>query len=192
MRILLVGPAVLFMSSGLFAQGDDKDADEALKQFAAAWKKAARDDGGRIAAITALSNTKHDKILNVLIERIQSETSSAVKEALAGTIGQYDDSEKAAKTLVEELDKNGKQPNVMQKIFQGLGSIRNKRTRPYVKKVNEFVPHKDMSIAVPAVVALGAIRDKSSVTILMERLRKAQQDMREYVQGERLANCDGD
>jgi HEAT repeat protein len=176
----------------ILAQQTDKDVEQALKTFESAWKKCARDEGGRANAITPLTMYKHDSILDSLLRKLESEKSGNVKEALVKAIGFYTESEKAAEALFDQLDKNKKTPNVMQAAFQGIGSLKPKLSRPHVDDVHEYVKTKDMSVAVPAVRALGCIRHKSSIPILIERLKRAQQDMREYIQGANLPNCDGD
>lgn len=184
-----------YMLAALLALGagqEDKEVDEAIRQFKSAWWKAGRDAGPKVAAITPLTILRHEKVLDLLLTKMKSEDSAQVKEALVAAIGKYTDSEKAAASLVDQLDENRKMPNVMQACFQGLGSLKPALTRPYVTKVNDFIKHKDMSIAVPAVNALACIRHKSSVAPLLDRLRRAQQDMREYIQGQALKNCDGD
>ncbi len=180
--------ALLALSS---VQGD-KEIDEAIRQFKSAWWKAGRDAGPKTAAVAPLTILRHEKILELLLSKLKGEDSAQVKEALVGAVGKYTDSEKAAAALVDQLDENRKMPNVMQACFQGLGSLKPELARPHVAKVNEFVKHKDMSLAVPAVNSLACIRHKSSVPPLMDRLRRAQQDMREYIQGQALKNCDGD
>lgn len=176
----------------LFAGQDDKEVDEAIRQFKSAWWKAGRDAGPKVAAITPLTILRHEKILDLLLSKLKAEDGAQVKEALVAAIAKYTDSQKAAAALVDQLDENRKMPNVMQACFQGLGSVKPALSRPHVAKVNEFIKHKDMSLAVPAVNALACIRHKSSVSPLMDRLRRAQQDMREYIMGQAIKNCDGD
>ena len=185
-------PYAVIAILALFAGQDDKEIDEAIQQFKSAWWKAGRDAGPKAAAVTPLTIHRHEKILELLLSKLKAEDSPQVKEALVGAVGKYTESEKAAAALVDQLDENRKMPNVMQACFQGLGSLKPALTRPSVAKVNEFIKHKDMGLAVPAVQALACIRHKSSVPPLLDRLRRAQQDMREYIMGQALKNCDGD
>lgn len=178
----------------LVAQQDDKAAEQALLDFEKAWRKSARDDAGRTTAITPLTMHRSDKILESLLAKAEAERSNQVKEALIKAIREYRENEKAVEFLYDQLDKNKKMPSVMQTCFEGLGAAKPALTRPKVKEIHEYLKNKynrDMSIQVPAVKALGGIRHKSSVEPLIERLRKAQQDMREYIKGQNLPNCDG-
>jgi len=171
---------------------DEGRIEEAIRQFKDAWRRAVRDEGGRAAAVVPLTLHRHEKILELLFEKLEGEDSPNVKEALVKALSQYVESEKVAGTLYDQLKKNRKMPNVMQAVFQGLGSLKPAVSRPRVEEIHELVKHRDMSLAVPAVNSLGCIRHKSSIPVLMERLRRAQQDMRDYIKGQNLPNCDSD
>ncbi len=73
--------------------------------------------------------------------------------------------------------------------LQNLGGMETGRTRPRVREVNRFIPSRDLMLAISAIRALGFIRHKSSVTALVDRLRRCQQDMRKFIMGEKLPDC---
>lgn len=186
----------LLLAAVLLLAQDDKAAEQALADFEKAWRKSGRDEAGRTNAITPLTMHRSDKILESLLAKAEAERSNQVKEALIKAIREYRDNEKAVEFLYDQIkpDMNKKMPSVKQSSFEGLGAAKPALTRPQVKEIHEYLKSKynrDTSVQVPAVKALGGIRHKSSVEPLIERLKKAQQDMREYIKGQNLPNCDG-
>lgn len=180
--------------AAILALAQQDAADQALKDFETAWRKAARDEGARANSITPLLMHKSEKILDSLLAKAEGERSNQVKESLIKAIREYKDKEKAVDFLYDQLEKNKKMPSVMQACFEGLGGAKPALTRPKVKEIHGYLINKynrDMNIQVPAVKSLGGIRAKDSVEPLIERLKKAQQDMRDYIKGQNLPNCDG-
>lgn len=170
---------------------DEKANDEALAQFEKDWRTNARNPAGRRAALTPLTGFKSEKILDSLIAKLGPEREEEVREALVRAIGTYGDNAKSVDCLIEQLDSNLKMPAVRLAAFESLTHASPKLTRPRVDKVNARVRDKDVLIAAAAVRTLGGIRHKSSLAVLVERLRKCQQDMRQYIEGSKLPNCDG-
>jgi hypothetical protein len=191
MKIALA--AFVVLASAPVGAQDDAAADKALAEFEKTWRTK-RDDASRTNAITPLTMYRSDKILQSLLEKAELERSNQVKEALLKAIRDYRESEKAIDFLYEQITKNRKMPSVLQTCFEGLGGGKPQLTRKRVGELHEYLKSKynrDMNVQVPVVKALGGIRHKSSVEPLMERLKKAQTDMREYIKGSNLPNCDG-
>lgn len=168
-----------------------QDPDQALREFESAWSKKT-DDASRIAAITSVSIARSDKILDSLIEKLQGRGSDALLEALVKGIRVYAN-EKAIDTLYKRLKDFEKKPAVFQAVVEGIG-MGKKLSRPRVEDLYKYFKpayHQETSIQVPVIRALGSIRHKSSVEPLLERLKKAQSDMQQYI-GKPPPGCDGD
>jgi|GEM_PF-4362082 len=175
----------------LLALQDEKAAADALRAFEMEWAKCSQDAAGRRRAITPLKIHRTEKILDSLIKKVGTERETEVREELVRTLSLYIDNPKAADFLYDQLDKNLKWSAVMTALFEGLGRALPKLTRPKVEKVNAYVKHPNLTYARDSIRALGLIRHKSSLPALIERLRKCQQDMREYIRSAKLKNCDG-
>jgi hypothetical protein len=162
--------------------------DRAIARFRGTWKKS-REESVRAGAIIRLTNLRDPKILACLTEKLPRERSPHLREKLVFAIGQYTDNADAAGILFDELKRNRDFPNVIQVALQNLGGMETGRTRPRVREVNRFIPSRDLMLAISAIRALGFIRHKSSVTALVDRLRRCQQDMRKFIMGEKLPDC---
>jgi hypothetical protein len=128
-----------------------------------------------------------------LKERIDEGVREAIFRALAGF--HHQENPDVLALFLDHLprfDRSKKFAGSTQFLFIGIGGMSPKLTRPHVGKVHEWVGHRDASLAAHAVRALAKIRHKSSVPILIERLKKVQKDVRPFVKGDDINPCDGD
>lgn len=165
-----------------------QDPDQALRDFEKAWT-ARSDDSSRAGAITSVSICRSDKILDSLIAKLKNAKNEILFEALVKGIREYRNA-KAVDALYGLLKDCEKKPAVFQAVMEGIG-MGEKHSRPRVKELHKYLKSYSDNVQVPVIRALGRIRHKSSVEPLIERLKKAQHDMRDYIAGAKLAGCDG-
>ena len=173
---------------------DEKEAKSVLAQFNKSYGAAREDEGKREGAVSLIRQKQHAILLDRLIEVGDAERSVKVRASVADALGEYRKSEKAAKTLVGWLRKDQlKEENyqLAQRCLQSLGSLAPEVGRKQIDKINDWFDFRDGGTAKAAVMASGALRDKSSIEPLMAEMQRCQRDMLKFITGEKVDGCDG-
>ncbi len=173
---------------------DEKEAKTVLGQFNRSYGMGRDDEGKREGAISLIRQKMHGILLDRLIEVGKAERSVKVRAAVAEALGEYRKSEKAAETLALWLRKDQlKEENYLlaQRCLQALGSLAPEVGRKQIEKVNDWFDFRDGGSAKAAVMAAGALRDKSSIEPLIAEMQRCQRDMLKFIVGEKIDGCDG-
>ncbi len=172
---------------------DEKEARQVLADFNRAYGRA-RNEGGREAAISNLRQKLHPILFDRLIEVGNAERSTKIRAVVADGLGEYSNSLKAAEALARWLRKDQlKEENYQlnQRCLQSLGNLAPEIGRKQIDKINDWFDFRDGGTAKAAVMAAGALRDKSSIEPLMGEMQRNQRDMLKFITGEKIDGCDG-
>jgi hypothetical protein len=171
------------LCSVLVAFAAQQDPDAALDAFQKSWREG--DDDGRIAAIEALAETKHAKVLARLAPLVASGP-SRIRGAAAKALGEFSEHRRPASTaLLNALPANAKDTPVLDAIFQSIVRLQEPGASPALAR---FFDDKDIQTARGAIAASGKLGHPGVVDPLIavvarcEKLIKANSgDAVEYV-----------
>jgi HEAT repeat protein len=158
----------LFLSMVLAFQGD-ADLDSVLRVFHRAY--GSPDPKARATAVTELSKTPHEKTLQKIAPLLSGD-SVEVRIAAARGLGNFRDYKKqATPTLLAALGANSKDPDLQAAILDALGGLQDEAALP---AVHQSMYGPQMKVARAALGALGSIRAKDSLPVLLDFLRDLQ------------------
>jgi HEAT repeat protein len=172
---------------------DDKEAKQLLVQFNKAYGNAREDEGQREGALAFLRQKHHPILLDRLIEVGKLDRSAKVRAACAEGLGEYRQTKKAAKALVDMLDNK---PNadaylISQRAFESLGSLDCAITREHAEDINKWYSFREANVAKAAAAAAGTMRHVSSIEPLLDEMQRCQREMLKFITGEKIDGCDG-
>ena len=172
---VVIGCVVALLLSFSFAIGqdknDDKQKEEEAKEKIAEFRKVlkgAKTDMEVSAAISALGEVKHSKILKELIKYVTSNNATVRKIAI-DCVGEYKNDKTAAGTLLDLISLYKKEKDVIVAVLDALGKV---AYEPSAAAINRLIADKDTDAAVAAVGALGNIRSRSSIEPLVSLLKE--------------------
>lgn len=168
---LTAGALIGFLS--LFTPPQDEQTFQpALKKFQEDYyRRGARDDD-RIAAVRALAQYRHERIVRTLAP-LMTEASLAVRVMTARELGQFGGIDAAPRELLTALrspsNAGKKETAVRIEILRGLGSLRYQAASGDVAKL---VDDREVWVAKAAIDAAGKIRTAEAMTPLIKSLQR--------------------
>jgi HEAT repeat protein len=156
--------AILLLS---FLSADEKEADDALERFKAAYKGAA---AARASAVSDLARTPHEKTL-VKLEGILGGEELPVRIAAAKGLGNFTDyKKKVTPVLLGVLASTGKDTvSLAEAIFEALGKLGDETA---LESVHKHFDDKDEKFVKAALGAAGDIKSSKSIDPIIELLKK--------------------
>jgi HEAT repeat protein len=152
--------------SMVLACQDDKDLESVLRLFNRGYSSP--DPKARASAVTELSKTPHEKTLQKLSSFLTGE-SLEVRIAAARGLGSFHDYKKqASATLVGALGTNPKDLDLQVALLDALGGLQDETSLP---TVHQSLRGPQMKVARAALGAIGSIRGKESLGVLLDFLR---------------------
>jgi len=161
MSTLVLVAALLFQ--------DAKAADEAVKEFTAAFNKKGASEAERIAAVKALAATHHDETSKVLARVLgcgQPAVSIEAAKELAAFTDVRNTAARVAPYLFEKV--NVERTALRIEIGKCLGALKDPAGLPTLHKA---LRDRDLLVAKEVIEQLAVIRRKESVPVLIEYLK---------------------
>lgn len=163
-----------FALVALFAvAGDPPSAEDAKAKVAAL--KAAKEVEAKKAAIADARSCPHTTVAATLAAFL-GDPDDGVRSAAAEALGGMKGSADAARALAGGVPANAKKPAVLTAIFASMGKVNSAAAVPALKDfASKNVPLKDEKASdatVAAINALGEIKSKASVEVLLEFYKK--------------------
>jgi hypothetical protein len=155
------------------ATPDDAAVTAALDKFKADYKSKELDQ--RVAAVTELAKTPHDKIIAKLSLLLGVDEADVRIAAAKGLVEQPENKKKAALALAGALGANLNLIPVDVVILEQLGVLKEDLTAPEVEKY--FAKTGPLDIQKAAIVASGKIRSVSSIDPLIKLLKELEQEV---------------
>jgi len=153
----------------LAALANDKEAEEALARFKTSY--ASTSVLSRAAAVSELARTQHEKILPRLAGMLGNEAKE-VKAAAALGLGGYSDFKKQALgILTGSIAANDKEPVVQAAIYEALGKLNDPAALP---AIHRGIEDKDGKAAAAAILAAAAIKNATSVDLILKEYEEAE------------------
>jgi len=161
MRTLLIVLAALVAP-------DEPEVNAALEKFKTDYKN--KDLSARVAAVTELSKTQHDKVLLKLGALLVVDDKDVRIAAAKGFEEQKENKKKASLELANALAPNVTLIPVAVTILEELGLLQEEASAPEVEK--HFAKTDPLDIQKAAVMAAGKIRSASSIDPLIKLLKE--------------------
>jgi HEAT repeat protein len=147
--------------------GDDPSVEEALKKFKKDIRKPEAND--RASAVSELAETKSEKTASALGGLLGQDVEPVRKAAAAGLGGFSDYKKKVVPLLLAGLSVNASEPKVMESIFQALGKLDDDSALP---TIHRYFEDKEAVTAGAALMSAAEIRNVSSVSLIIELMKK--------------------
>lgn len=157
-----------------FTGGDDKEAEEALKKFDAAFKDPKIES--RTAALLGLARTQHAKVRKRISDFLtfdQVDVQMAAVQALSEVEEARDD---AGRLMAGAIDSTTRQPEVLIAVLDALGRL---KYEPSLYRYHHFLNDKNANIVRAALRAIAGIGHHSSITPLISQLRDCERVLKE-------------
>lgn len=175
---------------------DEKEWEKTVKEYVARSKKTG-DAQKRLDLFREFLPRPNAGALPTIEERLKWESGNRrgaddVALEILKHLGQYTLEAEAARILSEFLadGEMGKKPELQARALQSFGSLSPTMTRPLVAPLHKLTEHKKTDVAKLALEVLGIVGAKESIPVLMEHMRKNQENMKTYF-GPNQPGCDG-
>lgn len=169
----MIAPLVLAMALFL---GDEKEAAEALSKFSSAYK--AKEVDARVAAVTELAATQHDKVYSKLGALLLIDAREVRLAAVKGLAGAADHQKKITNYLINGFLANAPDLGIEAAIIEGLDKLQAGLGRTTLEG---FLHSPDIQTAKTAIETAGELRKKDYIGPLIELYKYLELKSKEYL-----------